>query len=91
MEPLNDYYNVSNDENLEIKKLALEIAEVFEYEGNIKFDNEAKFDGQYRKDVSSKKLNNILKIEFTDFNKGLKFTKKWLETNVELDINTRHN
>ena len=91
MEPLNDYYNVSNDENLEIKKLAFEIAEVFEYEGDIKFDNEAKFDGQYRKDVSSKKLNNILKIEFTDFNKGLKFTKKWLETNVELDINTRHN
>ena len=38
MEPLNDY-NISNDENLEIKKLALEIAEVFEYEGNIKFDN----------------------------------------------------
>ena len=33
------------------------------------------FDGQYRKDVSSKKLNNILKIEFTDFNKGQNLLK----------------
>ena len=47
-EPLNDYFNVSNNENLEIKELAEFIAKTFNYTGNVVFDNN--ISGQFRKD-----------------------------------------
>ena len=78
-EPLNDYFNVSNNENLEIKELAEFIAKTFNYTGNVVFDNNIKYDGQFRKDVTSKKLLNTLKTKFTNFENGIYLTKKWLE------------
>jgi len=86
-EPLNDYFNVSNNENLEIKELAEFIAKTFNYTGNVVFDNNIKYDGQFRKDVTSKKLLNTLKTKFTNFENGIYLTKKWLENNNELVIN----
>ncbi len=85
--PLNDSFNVSNDENLEIRELANKIAMVFDYEGAVEFDLKSEYDGQFRKDVSSKKLDNIIEIPYTNFTTGLKQTKQWLETNSELGIN----
>ena len=51
------------------------------------FDNNIKYDGQFRKDVTSKKLLNTLKTKFTNFENGIYLTKKWLENNNELVIN----
>ena len=85
-EPLNDYFNVSNNENLEIKELAEFIAKTFNYTGNVVFDNNIKYDGQFRKDVTSKKLLNTLKTKFTNFENGIYLTKKWLENNNELSL-----
>jgi GDP-L-fucose synthase len=86
-DPLNDYFNVSNSENLEIKELAEFIAKTFNYTGSVVFDNNIKYDGQFRKDVTSKKLVNTITTKFTNFENGIYLTKKWLENYNELVIN----
>lgn len=66
--------NIANDEILsieEIAKVALKTLDKQDYE--IIFSNNEVEDGNYRKDVTSKKLKNLLKgFEFTPLSEGIK-------------------
>ena len=66
--------NIANDEILsieEIAKVALKTLNKQDYE--IIFSNNEVEDGNYRKDVTSKKLKNLLKgFEFTPLSEGIK-------------------
>lgn len=64
-------YNVAIDDNLTVKQIAEIVKQVIGYTGSILFDN--KLDGVYRKDVSSKKLLNIIgKYNFIKLQDGVR-------------------
>ena len=72
-----DSFNVATEENLKIKEIAKIVLEVIDTKEQIKhlrFDTN-KPDGQYRKDVSNKKLLSVIPdFEFTPLMDGIKDT-----------------
>lgn len=76
--------NIAPKENLSIKEIA-EIAIKATNSNNIKIEFDKSFpDGQYRKDLSSDKLNNIIgDFNFTPLSAGIKKTYQWVEKNME--------
>lgn len=63
-------YNVSTNENLEIKKIAQTVAQVVGFSGNIEYDGN--LDGVYRKDIDSEKiLKTINGFKFTSLKEGV--------------------
>lgn len=80
----NKYYgdfNVSIDENMSVREIAHIVADVIGFKGNINFNG--RLDGQYRKDVSCKKLYKLIdKFEFTSLHKGVEKTYQWYKDNI---------
>jgi GDP-L-fucose synthase len=75
--------NIAPEENLSIKKIAETAIRVTGSNLDIYFD-ESSPDGQYRKDLSNKKLFNIIgHFKFTPLSEGIKKTYQWFETNSE--------
>jgi len=78
-----DPINIAPEENLSIKKIAQTAVQATASNLEIFFDKTSP-DGQYRKDISSKKLFNIIgHFKFTPLLEGIKKTYQWLETNSE--------
>lgn len=78
-----DPVNISSDSNLSIKEIAETAIKVTRSNLKIEFDNKSP-DGQYRKDLSSKKLFNIIgNFEFTPLEEGIKKTYEWFKQEEE--------
>lgn len=81
--------SVSENEEISIKEVALEIAKCFNYEQKILFD-ETKPDGQYKKTADNTKLMNLYKskkgheFKFKDFKLGIKESVEWFKLNYEI-------
>ena len=85
------FYNIGSDTEISIKDLADKIKDIVGYKGQILFDK-SKPDGTFRKYISKKKINNIIKIYNSNFRDSLEKTylhylkekknwKKFLTTN----------
>jgi GDP-L-fucose synthase len=75
--------SVDEAEEISIRDLALMIAEILSFEGNIVFD-ETKADGQYKKTASNAKLRRYLPYyQFTPIRQGLSETCAWFEANYD--------
>lgn len=69
---ISESFNVANNENLTIKEIAEIAVKTCGVDVKIDFDNTSP-DGQYRKDVSNKKMLDILpEFEFTPLNVGIR-------------------
>lgn len=82
--PLNEPLNVAPTHNLSIKELAEAVADAADFTGEVRFSGQGP-DGQYRKDVSSDRLSDLVpewaEIE-TPLPEGLKATIDWYRANV---------
>jgi len=75
--------SVDEDTEITIAGLAQMIADAFELEHGLAFD-ETKSDGQYRKTATNKKLRSYLPdFKFTPLRQALGETVKWLEENFD--------
>jgi len=75
--------SVDEDTEITIGGLAQMIADAFELEHGLAFD-ETKSDGQYRKTATNKKLRSYLPdFKFTPLREALGETVKWLEENFD--------
>ena len=78
-----DQISVDEDTEITIGGLAQMIADAFELEHGLAFD-ETKSDGQYRKTASNKKLRSYLPdFKFTPLKDAIDETAKWLEENYD--------
>ena len=69
---ITDSFNVATSENLSIDKMASIALKTLNKNLKVKYSN-PELDGQFRKDVSSKKmLNYISDFKFTSFKDGIK-------------------
>lgn len=84
-----EYYNQresiilsnSEDKEVSIKQVAIEIAKCYNCENKLKFDNTSS-DGQYKKTASNKKLLSLIKdFEFTDIKSGIRESVSWFIKN----------
>lgn len=67
------FYNIGSDTEISIKDLADKIKDIVGYKGQILFDK-SKPDGTFRKYISKKKINNIIKIYNSNFRDSLEKT-----------------
>jgi len=75
--------SVDEETEVSISELAQLIADAFELEHGLAFD-ETKSDGQYRKTATNKKLRSYLPdFKFTPLREALGETVKWLEENFD--------
>lgn len=84
--PTNSAVNVAPSHNLSIKDLALEVAKAIGFEGSVNFSGTGP-DGQYRKDVSTDLLSELLpswKSIETPLDQGLRQTVEWYRENVAI-------
>jgi GDP-L-fucose synthase len=84
----NDYQDnspviLSSDEEISIKELVGILAELFNFKGNIKFDD-SKPDGQFRKPSDNTKIKDLYpNYTFTNIYNGLKESVEWFIQNYE--------
>jgi len=77
----NDPINLTNSEEISIRKIAEIIANCMEFEGKIIYD-ETKPEGQFRKPSSNEKLKKYWPdFKFTSLEDGIQFTCKWFLKN----------
>jgi len=75
--------NIATKENLSIKEIAEIAIKAINLNIKIEFDKFSP-DGQYRKDISNDKLNNIIEnFDFIPLSEGIKKTYQWFEKNIE--------
>ena len=75
----NTILSVSEKDEKSIEYIARVIAKSFNYENNLKFDENFS-DGQYKKTVSNKKLQNLVgDYEFTSLENGIQKTVQWFK------------
>lgn len=75
--------SVSEEDEVSIKDIALEIAKAFEYEERIVFDTSYS-DGQYKKTADNRKLKNLIgDYKFIGINEGIKKSVKWFHENYD--------
>jgi GDP-L-fucose synthase len=67
------FYNIGSNSEISIKKLAKQIKDIVGYKGQILFDK-SKPDGTFRKYISKKKINKIIKIYNSNFRDSLEKT-----------------
>ena len=78
---LPDKVILSTSDEVSIKQLAEEIADKFNFKGNIIFDK-SKEDGQLRKNTSNEVLKSIVgDFNFTKLSNGISETINWFENN----------
>ena len=74
---------LSSDEEISIKDLVGILAELFNFKGNIKFDD-SKPDGQFRKPSDNTKIKDLYpNYTFTNIYNGLKESVEWFIQNYE--------
>lgn len=74
---------VDEKSEISIRELAEEIANAFDFKGELEFDA-TKADGQYKKTASNGKLRKYLPdFEFTPFSVAIKQSVDWYRTNYE--------
>jgi GDP-L-fucose synthase len=81
----NTILSTSEKEEVTIKEVATIIAKCFDYEDRIVFDTNYS-DGQYKKTVSNKKIQELITREKPDFQfknteEGIKKTVEWFSNN----------
>ncbi len=70
---ITESFNVACPENLSIQKMAEIAIKTLKPNLNLEFNNHPELDGQYRKDVSCKKMEKFIpNFNFTPFSKGIK-------------------
>ena len=75
--------SVSEEDEVSIKDIALEIAKAFEYEERIVFDTSYS-DGQYKKTADNRKLKNLIgDYKFIEINEGIKKSVEWFLENYD--------
>jgi len=75
--------SVSEEDEVSIKEIALEIAKAFNYEERIVFDSSYS-DGQYKKTADNRKLRNLIgDYEFTGISEGIKKSVEWFLENYD--------
>lgn len=75
--------SVSEEDEVSIKDIALEIAKAFEYEERIVFDTSYS-DGQYKKTADNRKLKNLIgDYKFIGINEGIKKSVEWFLENYD--------
>lgn len=75
--------SVSEEDEISIKDIALEIAKAFNYEERIVFDTSYS-DGQYKKTADNHKLKNLIgDYKFTGISDGIKKSVKWFIENYD--------
>lgn len=75
--------SVDEKSEISIRELAEEIANAFDFKGELEFDA-TKADGQYKKTASNGKLRKYLPdFEFTPFSVAIKQSVDWYRTNYE--------
>ncbi len=77
-----DLINVGSGQEISIKNLALLIQELMDYQGDVIFDS-SKPDGNPRKLLDSRLMNELGWKDFTDLRNGLKNTINWYKSNLE--------
>jgi GDP-L-fucose synthase len=76
-------YNVATNENLSVKDISSIIKDIISYEGIIEFNGLESFNGVYRKDVSTKKLIDIIGYyKFMSLKDGIEKTYKIVMENL---------
>ena len=79
LEKSNEDNTISEKDEKSIEYIARVIAKSFNYENNLKFDENFS-DGQYKKTVSNKKLQNLVgDYEFTSLENGIQKTVQWFK------------
>jgi GDP-L-fucose synthase len=85
-EDITGEYNIAIDDNLSVKQIAEIIKNVIGFEGKIEFNGN--LDGVYRKDVSSKKILDIIgNYEFIRLKEGIERTYKLFQENYYVETN----
>lgn len=75
--------SVSEEDEVSIKEAAEAVLKAADFKGNVIFDT-SKSDGQFKKTASNEKLRSYLPdFKFTPFDKAIKETVEWFETNYE--------
>ena len=75
--------SVSEEDEVSIKDIALEIAKAFNYEERIVFDTSYS-DGQYKKTADNRKLKNLIgDYKFIGINEGIKKSVEWFLENYD--------
>ena len=79
----NSHFNAGSNEEISIHDLAILIAEIIEYDGEIIFDSSMP-DGTPRKLLNSKKLNDLGWESQISLRNGLEDTYIWFKENIDL-------
>ena len=75
--------SVSEEDEVSIKDIAIEIAKAFNYEERIVFDTSYS-DGQYKKTADNRKLKNLIgDYKFTGISEGIKKSVEWFLENYD--------
>ena len=75
--------SVSEEDEVSIKDIAIEIAKAFNYEERIVFDTSYS-DGQYKKTADNRKLKNLIgDYKFIGINEGIKKSVEWFLENYD--------
>ena len=76
-------FSVDEEAEVSIKDLAQSVADAFQLEQGLVFD-ESKADGQFKKTATNKKLRTYLPdFQFTPLEDAIRETVKWFEENYE--------